>query len=83
MQQEAISIERLTTIQQFHQWRGVAKAGVGTERKPVVPRHVLLIAQKSGGLVKVFGDRRRMAVLLCAHQFNLPHKAKSWRDTRP
>jgi predicted GNAT superfamily acetyltransferase len=44
-------IEKLTTIQQFHQCEELQRQVWGLSDADVIPLHLLLIAQKSGGLV--------------------------------
>jgi len=51
MHQEGISIERLTTIQHFHQCEELQRQVWGLSDTDVVPLHLLLTAQKNGGLV--------------------------------
>jgi predicted GNAT superfamily acetyltransferase len=51
MHQEGISIEKLTTIQQFRQCEELQRQVWGMSDTDVVPLHLLLTAQKNGGLV--------------------------------
>ena len=51
MHQEGISIERLTTIQQFHRCEELQRRVWGLSDTDVVPLHLLITAQKGGGLV--------------------------------
>jgi len=51
MHKENISIEKLTTIQQFHQCEELQRQVWGLSDTDVVPLHLLLTAQKNGGLV--------------------------------
>jgi predicted GNAT superfamily acetyltransferase len=51
MHKEGVSIEKLTTIQQFHQCEELQRHVWGLSDTDVIPLHLLLIAQKSGGLV--------------------------------
>ncbi len=50
MHKEGVSIKKLTTIQQFHQCEGLQRRVWGLNDTDVVPLHLLLTAQKSGGL---------------------------------
>lgn len=61
MYQEAISIEKLTTIQQFRECEDLQRRVWGLSDTDVVPLHLLLVSQKSGGLVLgAFNERGRM-----------------------
>ncbi len=51
MQEDGVSIERLTTIRQFHQCEELQRQVWGLGDTDVIPLHLLLTAQKSGGLV--------------------------------
>lgn len=65
MHKEDISIEKLTTIEQFHQCEELQRQVWGLSDTDVVPLHLLLIAQKSGGLVLgAFDDEGEMIGLL-------------------
>jgi predicted GNAT superfamily acetyltransferase len=65
MRQESIHIEKLTTIEQFHQCEELQRQVWGLSDTDVIPLHLLLIAQKSGGLVLgAFDEEGRMIGLL-------------------
>ncbi|MBC8248542.1 MAG: hypothetical protein H8E90_02585 [Anaerolineales bacterium] len=65
MHKEGISIEKLTTIQQFRQCEELQRRVWGLSDTDVVPLHLLLIAQKSGGLVLgAFDKEGKMAGFL-------------------
>jgi predicted GNAT superfamily acetyltransferase len=51
MHKENISIEKLTTIHQFRECEDLQRRVWGLSDTDVIPLHLLLIAQKSGGLV--------------------------------
>jgi len=51
MHKEDISIEKLTTAQQFHRCEELQGRVWGLSDTDIVPLHLLLTAQKSGGLV--------------------------------
>ena len=51
MHKEGVSIEKLTTIQQFHQCEELQRQVWGLGDTDIIPLHLLLTAQKNGGLV--------------------------------
>jgi len=65
MHKEDISIKKLTTIEQFHQCEELQRQVWGLNDTDVIPLHLLLIAQKSGGLVLgAFDEEGKMIGLL-------------------
>jgi predicted GNAT superfamily acetyltransferase len=65
MLKESIHIEKLTTIQQFRQGEELQGRVWGMSDTDVVPLHLLLTAQKNGGLVLgAFDEEGRMIGLL-------------------
>jgi predicted GNAT superfamily acetyltransferase len=65
MHKEDISIEKLTTIEQFHQCEELQRRVWSMSDIEIVPYHLLLIAQKSGGLVLgAFDEEGKMIGLL-------------------
>ena len=51
MHKEGFSIKKLSTIQQFHQCEELQRRVWGLSDTDIIPLHLLLTAQKSGGLV--------------------------------
>lgn len=65
MRKKSIHIEKLTTIQQFRQGEELQKQVWGMSDTDVVPLHLLLTAQKNGGLVLgAFDEEGKMIALL-------------------
>jgi predicted GNAT superfamily acetyltransferase len=61
MHKEGIHIEKLTTIQQFHQCEELQRQVWGLSATDIIPLHLLLTAQKSGGLVLgAFDEKGKM-----------------------
>ncbi len=65
MPQEDVSIEKLTTIQQFHQCEELQRRVWGLSDTDVIPLHLLLTAQKNGGLMLgAFDEEGKMIGIL-------------------
>lgn len=65
MHQKAIYVKKLTTIQQFRQGEELQRRVWGLSDTDVVPLHLLLTAQKNGGLVLgAFDEEGRMIGIL-------------------